>query len=70
MKWLNTGFLPQPFRDQMSLSWTADDQRRLDSVLRVLRVVNRLTPGVVRRLPVHVNLWDMRLRRRLGLPLV
>ena len=34
-----------------------------------MRLLNRVTPGPIRRAPLYLNLWDMRLRHRLGLRL-
>jgi len=70
MRWVNTGFLPEPFREAMGLRWTARDEARLQRMLRVVRILNRCTPGPVRRFPIYLNLWDLRIRRRLGRRLV
>lgn len=70
MRWVNTGFLHQEFRDQMGLRWTARDQRRLERVCRVVRALRGVTPGVLWWGPAYLNLWDLRTRRRLGLRLV
>jgi uncharacterized protein (DUF2236 family) len=69
LRFVNVGFLPPEFRDAMRVTWTDADQRRLDRVLRGVRLVNRVTPGPLRRAPLHINLWDMRIRHRLGLRL-
>jgi uncharacterized protein (DUF2236 family) len=67
---VTTGFLPQRFRDEMKLPWTERDQQRFDRMLRRVGAVQRRLPGPVRRVPFNVLLWDLRLRRRLGRPLV
>jgi uncharacterized protein (DUF2236 family) len=69
VRFVNVGFLPAEFRDAMGLTWTEADERRLRRVLRGVRLLNRLIPGPIRRAPVYFNLWDMRLRHRLGLRL-
>ena len=69
IRFVNVGFLPPRFREAMGLTWTDADERRLHRVLRGVRALNRVTPGPVRRLPLYANLWDMRLRHRLGLRL-
>lgn len=69
LRFVNVGFLPPEFRDAMGLEWSAADERRLRQVLRAVRLLNRVTPGPLRRAPLHLNLWDMRLRHRLGLRL-
>jgi len=70
MRWVNTGFLPEPFRAAMGLRWTPADEARLRRLLRLTCVLNHLTPGPVRRFPMHLNLWDLRVRHRLGRHLV
>jgi uncharacterized protein (DUF2236 family) len=67
---VTTGFLPQRFRDEMGLTWTARDQRRFDTLLRRVGAVQRRMPGPLRRVPFNVLMWDLRLRMRLGRPLV
>lgn len=69
-RFVTTGFLPPPFREHMKLSWTARDQRRFDRLIAVVRTLTRLQPGPLRRFPFNVLLWDLRLRHRLGRPLV
>ena len=69
-RWQTTGWLPQPFRDLMELSWSATDQRRFDRLNTWIRRVNALTPRVVRRMVIVSYLYDFRLRRRFGWPLV
>lgn len=64
------GWLPEEFRKEMRLTWTARDQRRFDAIHRVLRAFDRALPRPVRMLAWSVWLWDLRLRRRLGLKLV
>lgn len=69
VRFLNVGFLPAPFRDAMGITWSARDQQRHDRVLRWVGRIHRVTPGIVRHGPVYLNLWDLRIRRRLGLRL-
>jgi uncharacterized protein (DUF2236 family) len=69
-QWLNTGFLPQPVRDQLGLAWSERDARRHDRVLRVIGAVSRPLPHVVRAFPINAMMWNLELRRRLGRPLV
>lgn len=68
--WVTTGFLPQHFRDQMGLAWSAVDERRFARFMRGVGLVQRLLPLAVRRFPFNALLWDMRLRSALGRPLV
>ena len=70
MAWLNTGFLPLRFREELGLAWSAADERRH---ARVVRLVGRLQGGLpvpLRRFPVNLMIADVALRRRLGRPLV
>ncbi|MFN2559990.1 MAG: oxygenase MpaB family protein [Jatrophihabitans sp.] len=68
--WVTTGFLPQQFRDEMRLPWSAGDQERFERVLRRLGAVLRRLPPVARRFPFNWLLWDLRVRIRLNRPLV
>ncbi len=69
-RFVTTGFLPQRFRDEMRLPWTAADQRRFAALLAALGRVTRVLPAVVRRFPYNLCLWDLRRRLRTGRPLV
>ncbi|HUS22998.1 MAG TPA: oxygenase MpaB family protein [Aeromicrobium sp.] len=68
-RWANTGFLPEPIRDQLGLEWTDRDQRRHDRLMRVTGKVSRVLPHVVRAFPFNAMMWNLELRRRLGRPL-
>lgn len=67
--WFNNGFLPESIRDQLGLPWSEADQRRHDFVLRNLGRVSRWAPHVVRAFPMNAMMWNLELRRRLGLPM-
>lgn len=69
-QFLTTGFLPPLFREQMGLPWRDADQRRFDAVIRTVASINRLLPAPARAFPFNACLWDMRLRHRMGRPLV
>jgi uncharacterized protein (DUF2236 family) len=68
--WITTGFLPEPFREQMRLRWTARDEQRFTRLTRTIGAVRRRLPGPVRRFPFNWFIVDMRVRQRLGRPLV
>jgi len=70
VRWVNTGFLHPEFREAMGLTWTERDERRLRRLLRGVRLLRRLTPGLLWRFPVHLNIWDVRIRHRLGVRIV
>jgi uncharacterized protein (DUF2236 family) len=65
-----TGFLTAEFREQMHLSWTPDQQRRFDWLLKALRIADRVIPRDVWILGYQLYLWDMRTRARRGRPVV
>ena len=67
---VTTGFLPPRFREEMELAWSDRDQRRFERMMRTIGAVAWRLPGPVRHFPFNVYLWDMRVRIRLGLPLV
>jgi uncharacterized protein (DUF2236 family) len=67
---ITTGFLPQRFRDEMRLPWDPWRQQRFDRLMTVLRTVNDLLPGFVRRFPFNVVLLDLDRRMRTGRPLI
>ena len=63
---LTLGFLPERFRDELGLPWTARDRTRFDRMTRALAALNRVTPRVLRRLPMNTYFWDVRRRLRTG----
>ncbi len=63
-RFLTTGLLPPPFREQMGLPWSGRDQRDFDAVMRTVAAANRLLPGPVRRFPFNACLYDLRARTR------
>jgi uncharacterized protein (DUF2236 family) len=61
-RWLVTGYLPAPLRDQMGLSWTPAQQRRFVRFNRNLgRIVRRL-PAERRQWPFTRSIADIRAR--------
>jgi uncharacterized protein (DUF2236 family) len=67
---VSTGFLPPPFREAMKLSWSDEDQVKFERMMRRYGRIERMMPRFMRSLPFRILLWDMRARRRLGVPLV
>ncbi|MFR9751035.1 oxygenase MpaB family protein [Nocardia sp. 004] len=65
-----TALLPEHLRNEMGMSWTDRDQRRFDRFLRVLTAVHTRLPKPLRMFPTNAYLFDLRLRIRLGKPLV
>ncbi|HEY9312664.1 oxygenase MpaB family protein [Williamsia sp.] len=64
------GYLPPPFREAMRVRWTAADQEWFDGYVDGLVAAERRKPLWLSQLLFHVLLWDVRLRCRLGRPLV
>lgn len=64
------GFLPPRFRELLQVAWTDRDQRRFDALLSALRVADRVVPAPLWTLSYAVLIWDMRLRERMGKPVV
>lgn len=69
-RFVTIGFLPQRFRDQMGLRWTARDQRRFDRLAVTIGAVALRAPRPVRQFPFNVLLRDARRRIRNGRPLL
>lgn len=69
-RFLTAGFLREPFRSLMGFAWSDADQERFETTMRRLGTVLNGTPGAIRRFPYNAFLADVRLRRRLGMPLV
>lgn len=68
--WVTTGFLPELFREQMQLTWSERDERRFGRLMRAVGLGSRILPRPVRRFPFNWFIYDLRLRSRLGRPLV
>ncbi len=67
---LTVGFLPQPFRDELGLPWSAARQRRFDRLTRAGAAVTRWLPRPLRLFPFNAYLWDTRRRISAGRPIV
>ncbi|MGV0848580.1 oxygenase MpaB family protein [Mycolicibacterium phlei] len=65
-----TGFLPPEFREHMKLPWSAGQQRRFELLLTALRLTDRVIPREAWQFGYRLYLWDMRIRARLGKPVV
>ncbi|MFC9893881.1 oxygenase MpaB family protein [Nocardia sp. NPDC127579] len=69
-RFIVTGLLPQHLRDEMGMRWTARDEVRFTRLWRGISAVQTRLPQPLRMFPVNAYLLDMRIRRRLGRPLV
>ena len=69
-RFLTTGFLRQPFRDELGLPWDERHQRRFDVVTRSAAAVIRRLPPPLRMFPFNAYLWETRRRIREGRPIV
>lgn len=67
---LTTGFLPEPFRDELGLPWDGRRQRLFDVIVGTAATVNRNLPRPLRQFPMNLYLRDARLRIRTGRPIV
>ncbi|RMI35006.1 oxygenase MpaB family protein [Nocardia stercoris] len=65
-----TGLLPPQVRAQMGMTWTDRDERTLNRALHTIGAVEERIPASIRSLSLRVYLYDLRIRRRLGRPLV
>ncbi|MEV6278165.1 oxygenase MpaB family protein [Nocardia sp. NPDC051832] len=69
-RFIVTGLLPQHLRDEMHMEWTDRDEARFGRILRAISAVHTRLPKQARMFPMNAYLLDMRVRRRLGKPLV
>ncbi|MTE17312.1 oxygenase MpaB family protein [Nocardia aurantiaca] len=69
-RFIVTALLPPHLRDEMAMTWTARDERIFAGFLRLISAVWNRLPTPIRLFPYNFYLADMRLRRRLGRPLV
>lgn len=67
---MNVGSLPPEFRAAYGLTWTGKQQRWYDRVIKVSSLGMRVLPPALRIAPLYVLLWEMRLRKRLGMRLM
>ncbi|MCE5290440.1 MAG: oxygenase MpaB family protein [Nocardiaceae bacterium] len=70
LRFFNIGFLPQELRDELGLEWTESDERTFRRLMRLLGTVSRPLPFALRRVPTNWMAWNLRVRRRLGKPMV
>lgn len=64
------GFLPEAFREELGLPWTAAQQRRHDRLFGALFSVAERSPRVVREFPLNLYLRDTRRRLATGHPVI
>jgi uncharacterized protein (DUF2236 family) len=69
-RFFTAGFLPEPFRSLMGFIWTDAEQERFEATMGRIGAVLLRAPGPLRRYPYNFYLADVRVRRRLGMPLV
>jgi uncharacterized protein (DUF2236 family) len=61
---LTLGYLPAPFREELGLPWSANQQRRFDAHVRRYAALTRRLPRPLREFPVNLYLADARRRIR------
>ncbi|MFI5777925.1 oxygenase MpaB family protein [Nocardia sp. NPDC051570] len=69
-RWVVAGLLPPRLREQMGMTWSEDDDRRLARLLRAVGAVEERMPKQLGLFPINAFLTDLRVRRMLRLPLV
>lgn len=69
-RFFTTGFLPQHFRDELGLPWSARKQWAFELTMRAIGRVLSVAPQSWRLYPFESYLRDMRRRRDQGKPLV
>ncbi|MFD4431237.1 oxygenase MpaB family protein [Nocardia sp. NPDC058497] len=69
-RWFTTGLLPQHIRDELGVTWTERDERKLNRLMRAGGRVWGRMPRVIRIFPFNAALADMRRRNRRGKPLI
>ncbi|WP_442941524.1 oxygenase MpaB family protein [Nocardia sp. NBC_00403] len=68
-RWVTTGLLPPHLRTEMGMTWSARDDIALARLLHTVGAIEGRMPKQIKTFPVNAFLWDMRIRRRLGLRL-
>ncbi|MFQ6325975.1 oxygenase MpaB family protein [Nocardia sp. CWNU-33] len=68
-RWVTTGLLPPHLRAEMGMTWSARDDIALARLLHTVGAIEGRMPKQIKTFPVNAFLWDMRIRRRLGLRL-
>jgi uncharacterized protein (DUF2236 family) len=63
---LTSGFLPEPFRKELGLEWTARQQAKFERCTHAAGAVNRYLPRSLREFPWNVVEFDTRRRIRSG----
>src|SRR5207244_1222577 len=48
-----TGLLPPHVRNEMKLTWSDAQERRLNRILRIIGAINRRLPGPIRKFPMN-----------------
>jgi uncharacterized protein (DUF2236 family) len=63
-RFLTTGFLPSPFREELGLPWSPRRQVRFEKIVKFLGALHRRLPLVVREFPW--NLIELDTKRRIA----
>ena len=69
-RFITAGFLPERFRDELGLHWSARRPARFQRFTGILALANRRLPKPLREFPWNVSLRDSRRRIRSGRPFV
>lgn len=63
-RFITVGFLPSPFREELGLTWTPQDQKRFERIISAVATLNRHLPRTLREFPW--NLIEFNTRRRIA----
>ena len=69
-RFLTLGYLPEPFRRELGLPWSARSQRLFDAYIKLYAGWTRRLPRPLRQFPMNAYLADSRRRIRTGRPIV
>jgi uncharacterized protein (DUF2236 family) len=65
-EFITAGFLPEPFRSELGLTWDERRQRRFHALCRISVATHRILPRVAREFPLNLVWWDTQRRFRRG----
>jgi uncharacterized protein (DUF2236 family) len=65
-EFITAGFLPEPFRSELGLTWDDRRQRRFSALCRISVATHRILPRAAREFPLNLVWWDTQRRFRRG----
>jgi uncharacterized protein (DUF2236 family) len=70
IRFFNVGFLPPEVRQELGLEWSDRQDKVFNRALRTLGIITYPLPFAIRRVPSNWMSMNLRIRRRLGLPMI